>query len=33
MNPILLDFPESFETARLLIRCPIPGDGAAFNEV
>ena len=25
--PILLDFPESFETERLLIRCPLPGDG------
>jgi RimJ/RimL family protein N-acetyltransferase len=26
--PILRDLPESFETERLLIRCPIPGDGA-----
>ena len=26
--PILTDFPESFETERLLIRCPLPGDGA-----
>jgi RimJ/RimL family protein N-acetyltransferase len=26
--PILRDFPESFETERLLIRCPMPGDGA-----
>jgi hypothetical protein len=26
--PILKDFPESFETERLLIRCPMPGDGA-----
>jgi RimJ/RimL family protein N-acetyltransferase len=25
--PILGDFPESFETERLLIRCPLPGDG------
>lgn len=25
--PILKDFPESFETERLLIRCPMPGDG------
>jgi RimJ/RimL family protein N-acetyltransferase len=24
----LTDFPESFETERLLIRCPLPGDGA-----
>jgi len=26
--PILRDFPESLETERLLIRCPMPGDGA-----
>ncbi len=25
--PILKDFPESFETERLLIRSPLPGDG------
>jgi ribosomal-protein-serine acetyltransferase len=25
--PILVDFPESFETERLLIRNPLPGDG------
>ena len=35
-SPILTDFPESFETERLLIRCPYPGDGpgvhAAVNE-
>ncbi|MDP9475516.1 MAG: GNAT family N-acetyltransferase [Actinomycetota bacterium] len=34
--PILKDFPESFETERLLIRAPRPGDGpekhAAVNE-
>jgi RimJ/RimL family protein N-acetyltransferase len=34
--PILKDFPESFETERLLIRSPLPGDGpemhAAVNE-
>jgi len=30
-NPILLDIPESFETERLLIRVPRPGDGLAFN--
>ena len=28
--PILKDFPESFETERLLIRCPMPGDGAKY---
>ena len=34
--PILIDFPESFETERLVIRSPLPGDGpemhAAVNE-
>ena len=27
MNPILLEFPDAFETERLLIRAPRPGDG------
>jgi RimJ/RimL family protein N-acetyltransferase len=27
-KPILRDFPESFETERLIIRAPLPGDGA-----
>lgn len=27
MKPILLDFPDSFETERLTIRSPLPGDG------
>jgi RimJ/RimL family protein N-acetyltransferase len=31
MNPILLDFPDAFESERLIIRCPRPGDGAALN--
>lgn len=31
MNPILRDFPERFETERLLIRAPLPGDGAEMN--
>jgi RimJ/RimL family protein N-acetyltransferase len=31
-NPLLLDFPDSFETERLLIRAPRPGDGRAMNE-
>ena len=26
--PILKDFPERFETERLLIRSPMPGDGS-----
>ncbi len=25
--PIVRDFPEAFETKRLLIRSPMPGDG------
>lgn len=32
MRPILLDFPHEFETPRLRIRCPLPGDGAWVNE-
>lgn len=31
MNPITLDFPHSFETERLTIRCPLPGDGPELN--
>lgn len=31
-KPILLDFPDQFETERLLIRAPRPGDGQAVNE-
>lgn len=27
-NPILRDIPESFETERLVLRAPMPGDGA-----
>src|SRR5690606_19870126 len=27
MNPILFDFPGQFETERLIIRAPKPGDG------
>jgi RimJ/RimL family protein N-acetyltransferase len=30
-SPVLLDIPESFETDRLIIRVPQPGDGAALN--
>ncbi|MEK3731644.1 GNAT family N-acetyltransferase [Paenibacillus sp. FSL M8-0334] len=32
IDPLLLDFPESFESERLLIRAPLWGDGAAVNE-
>lgn len=31
MNPILLDIPERFETERLILRTPQPGDGAMVN--
>jgi RimJ/RimL family protein N-acetyltransferase len=27
-SPILLDIPETFESQRLKMRCPMPGDGA-----
>jgi RimJ/RimL family protein N-acetyltransferase len=30
-NPLLLDIPEVLETERLILRCPLPGDGAAVN--
>ncbi|MBC5636815.1 MULTISPECIES: GNAT family N-acetyltransferase [Ornithinibacillus] len=32
MNPILIDFPSEFETERLHIRMPMPGDGKAVHE-
>lgn len=31
MDPILRDIPETFETPRLLVRTPRPGDGAEIN--
>lgn len=31
-KPILLDFPESFDTQRLFLRAPRFGDGKAVNE-
>lgn len=31
-NPILVEFPEEFETERLIIRAPLWGDGVALNE-
>lgn len=31
VNPILLDFPYSFETERLTIRGPLPGDGEELH--
>ena len=32
MDPILLDFPDTFDTERLTIRAPRPGDGARVAE-
>ncbi|MCM3629161.1 GNAT family N-acetyltransferase [Paenibacillus glycanilyticus] len=32
LNPMLMTIPESFESARLIIRAPLHGDGAAINE-
>ncbi|MFO7322199.1 MAG: GNAT family N-acetyltransferase [Chloroflexota bacterium] len=32
VEPLLLDFPDQFETKRLVIRAPRPGDGPAINE-
>jgi ribosomal-protein-serine acetyltransferase len=32
MNPIMLDFPDELTTERLLIRTPLPGDGAIVHE-
>lgn len=32
IDPIMINFPESFETERLLIRAPLWGDGASMNE-
>ncbi|QFT87611.1 Putative ribosomal N-acetyltransferase YdaF [Bacillus sp. THAF10] len=31
MNPILKEFPAEFTTERLLIRMPLPGDGAVVH--
>lgn len=31
MNPLLIDLPEQIETPRLLLRCPMPGDGAMVH--
>lgn len=30
-DPLLIDVPERFVTARLILRCAKPGDGAALN--
>ena len=31
MNPVVLDFPDTFETERLTIRSPMPGEGAEMQ--
>ncbi len=31
MDPLLIDVPARLETARLVLRCPEPGDGPALN--
>src|SRR5688500_10771850 len=31
MDPLLLNIPEEFETERMVIRAPRPGEGAAVN--
>jgi RimJ/RimL family protein N-acetyltransferase len=31
MQAILREFPHGFDTERLTIRCPLPGDGSALN--
>lgn len=31
-EPLLIDLPDRLETPRLVIRCPRPGDGAAYFE-
>jgi RimJ/RimL family protein N-acetyltransferase len=32
IDPLLFDFPDHFETERLIIRAPRPGDGTAGND-
>jgi hypothetical protein len=32
MDPLLLDVPDVFETERLIVRCPRPGDGRRVFE-
>ena len=32
MDPLLLDVPDAFETERLIVRCPRPGDGRLVFE-
>lgn len=32
MKPVMLDFPEEFETERLVIRAPRPGDGVEMSQ-
>ncbi len=32
MDPVLIDVPMQLSTERLILRCPLPGDGPAVNE-
>jgi len=32
MDPVLIEVPARIETERMILRCPMPGDGAAVNE-
>lgn len=32
IDPLLLDIPDTFESDRLILRCPRPGDGKALND-
>ncbi len=32
MKPILREFPDQFESERLIIRSPLPGDGASLHQ-
>lgn len=32
MDPLLIDIPDAFETERLIVRCPRPGDGRLVYE-
>ena len=31
MDPLLIDVPQQFETERMIVRCPMPGDGPGMN--
>ena len=31
MDPVLIEVPARIETERMILRCPMPGDGAVRN--